>query len=119
LARCYLNRPELTADRFIPDPFTRQAGARIYKTGDLARFLPDGNIDYVGRIDQQVKLRGYRIEVQEIEQILLQHPDVREVIVLAHTGSELDSRLIAYVVGGGEAATINKLRINARDQLPE
>src|SRR5216684_6787617 len=82
LARGYLNRPDLTADKFIPNPFSDEPGARIYKMGDLARYLPDGTIDFLGRIDHQVKVRGFRIELGEVEMVLAQHPAVREVIVL-------------------------------------
>src|SRR5207248_2322510 len=74
LARGYLNRPALTAERFVPDPFSGQAGGRLYRTGDLARYLADGNLEFLGRIDHQVKIRGFRIELGEIESVLLQHP---------------------------------------------
>ncbi|MCA1991121.1 MAG: amino acid adenylation domain-containing protein, partial [Coleofasciculus sp. S288] len=83
LARGYINRPDLTAEKFIPNPFSDEPGARLYKTGDLARFLPDGNIEYLGRIDHQVKLRGFRIELGEIEAVLSQHPMVWEALVQA------------------------------------
>ena len=83
LARGYLNRPELTAEKFIPNPFSSESGARLYKTGDLARYLPDGNIEFLGRVDHQVKIRGFRIELEEIEAVLRQHPAVREAVVLA------------------------------------
>src|SRR5205085_7504113 len=82
LARGYLHRPELTAERFVPHPWSTQPGARLYKTGDLARYLPDGRLEYLGRLDQQVKLRGFRIELGEIEAVLNQHPAVRESLVL-------------------------------------
>ena len=98
LARGYLNRPELTAEKFIPDPFRKQDGGRLYKTGDLARFLPDGNIEYLGRLDHQVKIRGFRIELGEIEATLDQHPGVRQSVVTAHEGEAGDKRLVAYVV---------------------
>ena len=86
LARGYLNRPELTAEKFIPDPFSNIPGARLYKTGDLARYLPDGNIEFLGRLDNQVKIRGYRIELGEIETILEHHPAIRQAVVLARGG---------------------------------
>lgn len=104
LARGYLNRPDLTAERFVPHPFSAEPGARLYKTGDLARYLPSGAIEYVGRNDSQVKIRGYRIELGEIEAALRHHPAVHEAVVVAQsaTGQQRDAssdkRLIAYVV---------------------
>ncbi|HLO47956.1 MAG TPA: AMP-binding protein, partial [Kamptonema sp.] len=98
LARGYLNRPELTAERFIDNPFSNELGSRLYKTGDLARYLPDGNIEFLGRIDQQVKIRGYRIELGEIEAILSQHPDVREAVVIKREDASGNPRLVAYIV---------------------
>ncbi|KAL1915185.1 uncharacterized protein VTP21DRAFT_7461 [Calcarisporiella thermophila] len=96
VARGYLNRPELTAERFLPDPFAGDAEARMYKTGDLARYLPDGNLVYLGRNDQQVKIRGFRIELGEIEARLHEHPLVAEAVVVA-IGEEANKRLVAYV----------------------
>jgi amino acid adenylation domain-containing protein len=98
VARGYLNRPELTTKTFIPDPFRNNPGARLYKTGDLARYRPDGNIEFLGRLDFQVKVRGFRIELGEIETVLSQHPTVREVVVLARQDTPGDRRLVAYVV---------------------
>ncbi len=98
LARGYLKRPELTAEKFIPDPLSRDARARLYKTGDLARFLPDGNVEYLGRIDHQVKLRGFRIELGEIEATLDSHPGVRQSVVMAREDEPGDKRLVAYIV---------------------
>ncbi|MEG4440643.1 amino acid adenylation domain-containing protein [Microcoleus sp. AT9_B5] len=98
LARGYLNRPDLTADRFILNPFSHEQGDRLYKTGDLARYLPDGNIEFLGRIDQQVKIRGFRIELGEIEAVLSQHPDVRESVVIKREDASGNQRLLAYIV---------------------
>lgn len=120
LARCYLNRPELTAEKFIPNPFSDEAGARLYKTGDLARYLPDGNIQFLGRLDNQVKIRGFRIELGEIEAVLGQHPGVREAVVLARPDISGDKRLVAYVVSSGtQAPATNDLRELLRARLPE
>ncbi len=98
LARGYLNRPELTAERFIPNPFSAKRGARLYKTGDRARYLADGNIEFIGRIDNQIKLRGYRIEPGEIEVALKQHPEVRDAVVLDRPGTNGEKQLAAYVI---------------------
>jgi amino acid adenylation domain-containing protein/thioester reductase-like protein len=98
LARGYLNRPELTAERFIPNPFSNELDARLYKTGDLARYLPDGNIEYIGRIDHQVKIRGFRIELGEIEAALSQHPNVQDAVVIAREDIPGDKRLVGYIV---------------------
>jgi amino acid adenylation domain-containing protein len=98
LARGYLRRPELTAERFIPDPFSNAPGARLYKTGDLARYLPDGNIEFLGRLDNQVKIRGYRIELGEIETTLRHHPAIRQAVVLACEDTSDATRLVAYCV---------------------
>lgn len=97
LARAYLNRPDLTAEKFIPDPFSKRGG-RLYKTGDLARYLRDGDIEYSGRIDHQVKIRGIRIELGEIESLLMRSPEVKEAVVLAREDIPGDKRLVAYVV---------------------
>mgnify|MGYP001106864068 CR=1 FL=1 len=100
LARGYLNRPELTIEKFIPNPFEDSEGqnSRLYKTGDLARYLPDGNIDYLGRIDNQVKIRGFRIELGEIESTLSKHPEVQESVVIAHPDRLNEKQLVAYVI---------------------
>ena len=98
LARGYLNRPELTAETFITNPFSNESGARLYKTGDQARYLPNGNIEFRGRNDNQIKVRGYRTEPGEIEAALKQHPTVREAVVLASSDNDAGTQLVAYVV---------------------
>ncbi|MEG3905890.1 amino acid adenylation domain-containing protein [Microcoleus sp. B4-C5] len=119
LARGYLNRPELTQEKFIPNPFSHELGSRLYKTGDLARYLPDGNIEYLGRIDNQVKIRGFRIELGEIEAILNQHPGVRETTVIAKDFVAGDKQLVAYVVAQQEGSpTITDLRDFLKQKLP-
>ncbi|HYO13129.1 MAG TPA: amino acid adenylation domain-containing protein, partial [Thermoanaerobaculia bacterium] len=119
LARGYLGRPELTAERFVPDPFGAP-GERLYRTGDLARRLPDGGLEYLGRIDHQVKIRGFRIELGEIEAALASHPAVREAVVLAREDATGDRRLVAWVVPrGGEGADPSALRSFLKDLLPD
>ncbi|MBW4537635.1 MAG: amino acid adenylation domain-containing protein [Myxacorys chilensis ATA2-1-KO14] len=98
LARGYLNRPDLTAEKFIPHPFMAETKARLYKTGDLARYLPDGNIEFLGRVDHQVKIRGFRIELGEIEAVLKQHSTVKEAVVIATEDTLGELRLVAYVL---------------------
>jgi amino acid adenylation domain-containing protein len=120
LARGYLNRPELTQEKFIPNPFKETQGSRLYKTGDLARYLPDGNIEYLGRIDNQVKIRGFRIELGEVEAVLTQHPAIRETVVIARENIALDKQLVAYVVPHQEPAPTNSdLRHFLKAQLPD
>ncbi|MDZ8093916.1 MAG: non-ribosomal peptide synthase/polyketide synthase [Nostoc sp. DedQUE05] len=120
LARGYLNRPELTQEKFIPNPFEKAEGSKLYKTGDLARYLPDGNIEYLGRIDNQIKIRGFRIELGEIEAILSQHPGVRENTVVAREDIPGEKRLVAYFVPQLEQTpTINELRIFLKEKLPQ
>ena len=119
LARGYLNRPALTAERFIPNPFRDTAAARLYKTGDLARYLPDGKIEFLGRRDHQVKIRGYRIELTEIETVLNKFPDVREAAVL-DCGEPGDKRLVAYVVDRAvNQVSVDALRSFLREKLPD
>jgi amino acid adenylation domain-containing protein len=119
LARGYLNRPELTAEKFVSNPFSDDPQARLYKTGDLARYLPDGNIEFLGRIDDQVKIRGFRVEPGEIEAILGQHPGVRESVVIAREDSA-GKHLAAYVVPReSETPAIGDLRSFLRAKLPE
>jgi amino acid adenylation domain-containing protein/FkbH-like protein len=120
LARGYLNRPQLTAEKFIRDPFRAQAGARLYKTGDLCRFLPDGNIEYLGRIDHQVKIRGFRIELGEIESTLDRYAGVRQSVVMAREDIPGDKRLVAYIVpAAGEQPDADNLREHLKQSLPE
>src|SRR5262249_7603136 len=96
LVREDLKRQDLTADKFIPTPFSKNAGARLYKTGDLARYRPDGNIEFVGRADSQVKIRGFRIELGEIESSLNQHPAVREAVVVGGVDNTRGKQPVAY-----------------------
>ncbi len=120
LARGYLNRPELTAERFVRDPFDADPNARLYRTGDLARRLAGGDLEYLGRIDLQVKIRGFRIELGEIESVLCQHPAVRETTVIAREDDPGDKRLVAYVVAdGGSPETLEELRTLVRAKLPD
>ena len=121
VARGYLNRPELTADKFIPHPFSVAPGERLYKTGDLVRYLPDGNMEYLGRADEQVKIRGYRIECGEIEAVLAQHEAVREAVVIAREDTPGDKRLVAYCVPESEGGmpSHGQLRDFLKKQLPE
>jgi len=120
LARGYLNRPELTAEKFIPDPFGQEAGARLYKTGDLGRYLPCGSIEFLGRRDHQVKVRGFRIELAEIEAALTAHPAVREVAVLAREDAPGEKRLVAYLVlDPNNIPAIGELRSFLQQKLPD
>ena len=98
LGREYPNQPALTAERFVPNPFSDEPGARLYKSGDLARYLPDGNIEYLWRMDDQVKLRGFRIELGEIEAVLSQHPGVQNCVVIAREDIPGDKQLAAYFI---------------------
>lgn len=120
LARGYLNQPDLTDEKFIPNPFSNQPSDRLYKTGDLARYLPDGNIEYLGRIDNQVKIRGFRIELGEIEAALIQHPAIRETVVVAIENTTDTQQLVAYVVPQTEVSlSISDLRHFLKQQLPD
>jgi aspartate racemase len=127
LARGYLHEPKLTAERFVPDPFSSRPDARLYRTGDLARFRSDSNIEFLGRLDQQVKIRGYRIELGEIEALLCNAPRVSQVAVVARQSPDGDRSLVAYVVedhsNNGEAHTngdfTGELRQYVQRSLPE
>ncbi len=119
LARGYLNRPELTDERFIGNPFSSDRASRMYKTGDLARYLADGRIEYLGRRDNQVKIRGFRIELGEIETRLTSHPDVREVVVIAGEDQVGDKQLAAYFTANGSSRIeVNELRTYIEQKLP-
>ena len=121
LARGYLRRPGLTAQRFVPHPFSAEPGARLYKTGDRARFLPGGNIDFLGRADDQVKVRGFRIELGEVEAALLEHAAVHEALVIVREDEPGDRRLVAYLTSARESAPppVDELRAFLRSKLPD
>ena len=119
LGRGYLNRPELTAERFIANPFRPGAGNRLYRSGDLVRYLANGDMEYRGRIDGQIKIRGFRVEPEEIEAVLRQHADVREVAVISHGEKPAEKRLVAYVVPAQQAPTVSELNGFLRQKLPE
>jgi amino acid adenylation domain-containing protein len=120
LARGYLGRPDLTAEKFVPDPYGLAPGGRLYKTGDLARYLPGGEIEYLGRIDHQVKIRGFRVELGEVEAALAQHPHVREAAAAVRGSTPAERTLVAYIVAeGGAAPAVGELRAFLRDRLPE
>ena len=118
VARGYLNRPELTAERFVPDPFSRTPGARLYRTGDFARYRHDGNIEYLGRADSQVKLRGFRIELPEIEAVINRHENVRESAVVVREDRPGDRRLVAYVTARDGELRIADLKALIERHLP-
>jgi len=120
LARGYRNRPELTSEKFIPNPFTTESRARLYKTGDLARYLPDGEIAFLGRVDEQIKARGFRIEPAEIVKVLDEHPAVQASFVVAREIEPGDKRLVAYLVLAGEAQpSYTEMRNFLAARLPE
>lgn len=120
VARGYLHRPDLTAQRFISNPFQSNGAKRLYRTGDLARFLPTGDIELLGRMDHQVKIRGHRVELGEIEAVFNEHPAVRESVVLARETASGDKRLVAYVIPReGQNPTPRLLRQYAQEKLPE
>ena len=119
VARGYLTRPDLTQERFLPDPFRGVEGARMYRTGDVARFGPDGRIEFLGRNDHQVKIRGFRVELGEIEAQLSHHPKVREVAVIARADAVGTKRLIAYLTPVGETPAAAELRSHLKASLPD
>ncbi len=119
LARGYLQQPDLTSEKFIPDSFSGFAGSRMYDTGDVARWLPDGSLEFRGRTDMQIKIRGYRIEPGEIEAALLSHPTVEQCVVNVYEDDRLNKRLIAYVVTKGAATTGDVLRVWLQERVPD
>jgi amino acid adenylation domain-containing protein len=120
LAHGYMNQAGLTAEKFVPDPFTAHPGARLYKTGDLAQFSTNGEIEFLGRKDYQVKIRGARVELEEIERVLLQHPAIRDAVVTVREGGTGDRRLAAYVtLQPDQSATLMQMRTHLRDRLPD
>jgi amino acid adenylation domain-containing protein len=119
LARGYLNRAELTAEKFVAHPFSRSSGARLFRTGDIGRYLPDGNIEYRGRRDHQVKVRGFRIELGEIEAHLASHRQVHRAVVIECDDERGDKQLVAYVCAAGETPATNELRAHLRRKLPD
>jgi amino acid adenylation domain-containing protein len=119
VARGYLDRPELTAERFVPNMFGRKPGTRLYKTGDLVRYLPDGNIEFLNRNDQQVKIRGHRIELREVETRVSQHPQINECVVLAKESTSGEKRLVAFITTKPDAPSVSELRGFVAETLPE
>jgi amino acid adenylation domain-containing protein/non-ribosomal peptide synthase protein (TIGR01720 family) len=119
LARGYLNHKELTAEKFIPNPFSQEPAARLYKTGDLARYRSDGTIEFIGRIDHQVKIRGFRIELGEIENVLAQHSNIQESVVIARLNPHGNQCLVAYIVCDREQPSNSELRSFLKEKLPE
>ena len=120
LARGYLHQPDLTAEKFVPNPFAELGTDRLYRTGDLARFLPDGNVEYLGRTDNQVKIRGYRIELGEIEAALEEQPEIKQAVVIAREDRPGDKRLVAYLVAAASAVPAAlELRTRLKRRLPD
>lgn len=119
LARGYLHRPAMTAEKFAPDPFSEEPGARLYRTGDLVRRLPDGRLEFLGRIDNQVKLRGYRIELEEIAVILSEHPAILESVATVYAGEDGRAQLVVYFVPAGDAPSLDVVREYLQARLPD
>jgi len=119
VARGYLNRSELTAEKFIVNPISGAPDVHLYRTGDLVRFQPDGNLEYLGRLDHQVKIRGFRIELGEVESRLRSHPAIQDVVVVSREDSRGEKRLVAYLVTGGDAPKAADLRSHLKQELPE
>jgi amino acid adenylation domain-containing protein len=119
VTRGYLNQPDLTAEKFIPDPFSAEPGERLYQTGDMVRFISEEAIEFLGRKDQQIKIRGYRIEPGEIESQLELHPEVREAIVIPREYSPIEKRLVAYVAVAAPSLQVSDLRSHLAERLPE
>jgi hypothetical protein len=118
VARGYLNRPELTSERFVADPYADESGATMYRSGDLGRWHADGSIEYLGRNDHQLKIRGFRVEPGEVESRLLEHPSIREAVVVGRSETSGDRRLIAYLTVGAEVGA-DALREHVRSALPD
>src|SRR5215217_259041 len=118
VARGYLNRPDLTAERFVPDPYSTETGARLYKTGDRGRCLPDGTIEFLGRVDYQVKIRGNRVEVGEIEAVIAALPEVQDSVVIVREDEPGEKRLVAYVVARDRGQSATYLRAKLNEKLP-
>ena len=120
LGRGYLNEPKQTSETFVPDSHSAEPGARLYKTGDLARYLPNGNLEYLGRVDHQIKIRGFRVEAAEIEARLLEHPNVGEAVVIAREVGPDEKQLVAYVVAPSTTKpTVTELRVFLKPNLPD
>jgi aspartate racemase len=119
VARGYLDRPELTAEKFLPNPFGHDPGDRLYRTGDLVRFRPDAELEFVGRTDDQIKIRGYRVEPGEVEVALREHPAIREALVVARADEGGDKRLVAYVTADSPVPSVSEVRDLVRHGLPE
>jgi amino acid adenylation domain-containing protein len=120
LASGYFNRPELTTERFVPNPFSSQSGTKLYKTGDLACYFLDGNIEFIGRIDNQVKIRGFRIELGEVEAVLSKYPTIQKSVVIVREDIPADKRIVAYFVPvSGQEVSVNELRNFFQQKLPD